>query len=637
MRLKQVLGRLYSSFSLLSRVRWWVVLLVMILLGGSLRILYGVAVRVQTTRDTQMLSLYVERLGALVSEQGVDMVLVDSSALLGRLFSTPVLGTTCYPMLIRPTGQLEYHFYRAGQYIGQEALEAMARSKDRHGTIRYTYQRQPQNEVLLTYTYLPELGVYVAVERDPHELTEGRLSLAHTMWLLFLVGVLLTFMLASMQLRRATRFVEALAGRLSSLACGEHPEPMPEGKTPVAVRLSKAVNTLTSWLTRTTVFTQAIGEKDLEAPYETLGEKDVLGQALLAMRERLREQQQETARQKEEESIRNWTNSSLADFGKTLREHGSNMEELSSEVLQQLVHHLGAVEGGFYISKHTSQGELVLELSAAFAYGRQKFLSKEVKLGEGLVGTCAQERQYIYLTEIPESYCTITSGVGETPPRALLLVPLKNEEHLYGVIELASLQAFAPHEIAFAQTLSESIAMTLMSTQSTQRMAELFKESQMQREQMREQEEQMRQNLEEMRATQEEMGRKTEKVVQLEGAVNECFLYGELDGELRIARANARCHALEQAWGIPLHVGALFTEVLTAAYGQLEGARYLQEVTQQLEQGNHYAIQFSLEREQTKAAVQLSLSVGHREGKRYASVYFVGAYFDGAGTCNGGQ
>lgn len=632
---KQFLRRFYSSFGLLSRLRWWVVLLVALLLGGSLRILFGVALRVQTARDTQMLALYVSRLGALVEARGGDVAQLDSAGLLRRMFSTPVLGTTCYPMLIRPTGQLEYHFYRAGQYIGQEALEAMARSKDRQGTIRYTYQRQPQREVLLTYDYLPELGVYVAVERDPHELTEGRLLLAHTMWLLFLGGVLLTFVLASVQLRGATHFVNALESRLSSLARGEHPESMPEGRTPMTLGLSRAVNTLINWLTRTTEFTQAIGEKELDAAYEPLGEQDALGQALLAMRERLREQQQETARQKSEESIRNWTNSSLADFSKTLREHGSNMEELSMAVLQQLVHHLGAVEGGFYISRRSPTGEEVLSLSAAFAYGRQKFLSQEIKLGEGLVGTCAQERQYIYMTEIPADYCTITSGIGETPPRALLLLPLKNEEHLYGVIELASLRAFAPHEIAFAQMLSESIAMTLMSTQSTQRMAELFKESQLQREQVREQEEQMRQNLEEMRATQEEMERKTEKVAQLEGAVNECFLYGELDGNLRIVRANSRCADLEQSWGVPLRPGALLSEVLTMAYGQLDGAKHLQEVSRQLDQGSHCVMQFSLERAQIRLVVQLSLSVGHREGEHYAGVYFVGAYFDGATSKEG--
>ena len=109
---------------------------------------------------------------------------------------------------------------------------------------------------------------------------------------------------------------------------------------------------------------------------------------------------------------------------------------------------------------------------------------------------------------MPESYIRITSGLGDASPRSLLLVPLKVDTQVYGIIELASFNEYLPHEIAFVEKLGESIASTLASVRAAQKNMQLIQQFQQQTEEMRAQEEEMRQNMEELQATQEEIARK---------------------------------------------------------------------------------------------------------------------------------
>jgi GAF domain-containing protein len=112
------------------------------------------------------------------------------------------------------------------------------------------------------------------------------------------------------------------------------------------------------------------------------------------------------------------------------------------------------------------------------------------------------------LTEVPDEYIRITSGLGEANPRALVMVPLKVDKEVYGIVELASFKPYEQHEIEFVEKLAETIASTLASVKAAQKNKNLIEQFQQQTEVMRAQEEEMRQNMEELQATQEEMARK---------------------------------------------------------------------------------------------------------------------------------
>jgi len=121
------------------------------------------------------------------------------------------------------------------------------------------------------------------------------------------------------------------------------------------------------------------------------------------------------------------------------------------------------------------------------------------------------EKQTIHLTEIPQNYIQITSGLGGSNPKSLLLVPMKMEKEVLGVIEIATFNEFEAHQIAFLEQASLSIASSLNMAETNKRTSELLEKTQQQAEEMAAQEEEMRQNMEELQATQEESSRRAEE------------------------------------------------------------------------------------------------------------------------------
>ncbi len=125
------------------------------------------------------------------------------------------------------------------------------------------------------------------------------------------------------------------------------------------------------------------------------------------------------------------------------------------------------------------------------------------------------------MTKVPDHYITITSGLGEANPRCILIVPLKLEDEVVGVIELASFTAYEDYHVKFMEKVGESIASTIITTENYQKNQDLLKKSGILTEQMRAQEAEIRHNMEEMHATHEEMERKTLEIERLLNIANE--------------------------------------------------------------------------------------------------------------------
>ncbi len=265
--------------------------------------------------------------------------------------------------------------------------------------------------------------------------------------------------------------------------------------------MAAAVETLATGLRGTSLFAESIGRGNYAVEYQPLGEKDVLGNALIEMRDNLK-------RVADDDKRRNWATEGMAIFGETLRKSTASIEELSDEILAGLVKYTKANQGGLYIVDNENQhSEPFLKLKACYAWDKKKFVDQKIHIGEGLAGQVWQEGEHVYITEVPHDYITITSGLGQANPRSVLITPLKVNEQVYGVLEMASFGEFAEHEIEFVAKIGESIASTLSSAQVNIRTQEMYRESTMLTEQMRAQEEEMRQNMEELMATQEELQR----------------------------------------------------------------------------------------------------------------------------------
>ncbi|MCU0450467.1 MAG: GAF domain-containing protein [Bernardetiaceae bacterium] len=282
-------------------------------------------------------------------------------------------------------------------------------------------------------------------------------------------------------------------------------------------------------------FAAEVGKGNFVAQLTPRSEGDELGQALLNMRDELK-------KAAEEEQRRRWAAEGNSQFADLLRTSNQDLKELANQVLAHLVKYLGANQGSlFTLEGQGKNAHLVLQ--AAYAYDKRKYLEKEVKVGVGLLGQAVLEGSPAYYTHLPNGYVEITSGLGETTPGSLLIVPLKIDELVYGAVEIASFEPLAPHQIDFVSRLSERIANTLATVKNNQKMRLMLEETQANSEQMRAQEEEMRQNMEELLATQEEMQRMQAELRKKETSLNalinqtETAIYS-LDNQFNVVIAN---------------------------------------------------------------------------------------------------
>ncbi len=231
-------------------------------------------------------------------------------------------------------------------------------------------------------------------------------------------------------------------------------------------------------------------------------------QKALEMEQLAAELQKSKAKEDEERFIVNGVNQ-LTDL---LRRKGNNYEELATEAIIFVVKHLQANQGAFFIAEDGVDGEEVLRLKGCYAYDRIKFADKVITIGEGLVGQSFLEKDSIYITDVPKEYIQITSGLGEALPKNVLIVPIKNENGIFGVIEIAAFEELKEYKQTFVHRCAENLAGAIQTLKVNLRTQSLLEESnrksvemEAQTEELRAQEEEMRQNMEEMEATQEQM------------------------------------------------------------------------------------------------------------------------------------
>ncbi|MGQ1945622.1 PAS domain S-box protein [Geofilum sp. OHC36d9] len=285
-------------------------------------------------------------------------------------------------------------------------------------------------------------------------------------------------------------------------------------------------------------FIENIRQDKLDIPLKNKDKKDPLTLSLISLREFMIESKQEQQRRRIEEEQRNWVTKGLAEFGEILRKSSDNLEELSYQIIRYLVNYMNINQGGVFLLENRKNGEQYFEMTACFAFDRRKYADKIINWGEGLIGRCGLEKETILLTDVPDDYIHITSGLGEANPGTILLVPLKTNDELYGVIELASFKVLEDFEIGLVEKSAESIASTIAMVKTNIQTNKLLRETQIQAEKMAQQEEELRQNLEEMRATQEESDRREVERKGILDAIDHAAISCEFDAAGNLLSVN---------------------------------------------------------------------------------------------------
>jgi signal transduction histidine kinase/CheY-like chemotaxis protein/HAMP domain-containing protein len=248
-----------------------------------------------------------------------------------------------------------------------------------------------------------------------------------------------------------------------------------EGVSGTWKRLTENVNELAGNLTRQVraigAVTSAVAAGDLTRTIsvEAAGEVAELKDNINAMVRSLRESVQASRDQE-------WLKSNLASIGSMMQGH-RDLEVVAELIMEELAPLLGAQHGTFFLSEE-SGGETRLRLIAGYGLRADKDAPIQYRIGQSLIGQVAKSKRAIVVDQIPPGYIRISSGLGEAPPANLAVMPIKFEDQVMGVVELASFSKFTPIQIDFLEQLTETLGVSVNAIIANARTDTLLEQSQ---------------------------------------------------------------------------------------------------------------------------------------------------------------
>lgn len=199
------------------------------------------------------------------------------------------------------------------------------------------------------------------------------------------------------------------------------------------------------------------------------------------------------ARAQEENERERWLKTGHATLLDQMRGE-QDLPTLSRTVITYLTKYLGAQVGVIYTTNSTE----ALHLTGSYAYPKRKKMIRDLDPGEGLAGQAVLERETIVVRDIPDDYVQINSTLGESAPKNLVMCPLIADTAVTGCLEIGSFESISDKQLDLLHSVSESVAIAIVSAQTRSRMKELLDDSQAQAEQLQSQQEELKSANEEL-------------------------------------------------------------------------------------------------------------------------------------------
>jgi len=223
-------------------------------------------------------------------------------------------------------------------------------------------------------------------------------------------------------------------------------------------------------------------------------------------------------------SEQDWLKTNLAKFSRMLQGQ-KDLLTVGRLILSELAPVVSAQHGVFYVLEPTRES---LRLLASYAYDKPGAIGTHLEMGQGLIGQCAVEKQKMLLTNPPQDYVQISSGLGHAAPHNIIVLPVVFEGQVKAVLELASFETFKPTHEAFLDQLMESIGIVLNTIEANMRTEDLLKQSQSLARQLQSRQEELQQTNQELQEKAQllvhqnaEVERKNSEVEQARQALEE--------------------------------------------------------------------------------------------------------------------
>ncbi|MFZ1205789.1 MAG: HAMP domain-containing protein [Candidatus Acidiferrales bacterium] len=227
-----------------------------------------------------------------------------------------------------------------------------------------------------------------------------------------------------------------------------------------------------------------------------------------------------TDRNKEQD----WLKTNLARFTGMLQGQ-RDLATVGRMLLSELAPLVNAQQGVIYREAEESEG---LVLLSTFADDGMDGHPQHLRLGDGLVGQCATEKKRMLVTDLPAQTVPIRSGLFESVPQNVIVLPVLFEDRVKAVIELATLNNFTASHLAFLEQLTSSIGIVLNSIEATMQTEGLLTQSQQlaaelqaQQRELQQTNEQLAQKAQQLAEQNVEVERKNQEIEQARRALEE--------------------------------------------------------------------------------------------------------------------
>jgi HAMP domain-containing protein/signal transduction histidine kinase/CheY-like chemotaxis protein len=203
-----------------------------------------------------------------------------------------------------------------------------------------------------------------------------------------------------------------------------------------------------------------------------------------------------------------WLKTNLARFSRMLQ-GVRDLATVSNLIMSELAPLVNAQYGVFYVARR-EDNETVLDLVASYGAESRDQLKPTFKLREGLIGQCAADKRGMLLTDTPNDFICIGSGLGHAPPASVAILPALFEDDVKAVIELASFNQFNETHQSFLDQLMESVGIVLNTIAATMRTEGLLKQSQLLTQELQARQTELTTKQEELHVTNEELQEKAQ-------------------------------------------------------------------------------------------------------------------------------
>jgi ligand-binding sensor domain-containing protein len=212
------------------------------------------------------------------------------------------------------------------------------------------------------------------------------------------------------------------------------------------------------------------------------------------------------------EKEQNWLNTGMSRFSAIISKNKDNAEILSKSIIVEFIEYLEVEQGALYLYNDDDENDPHLTLVASYAPDEERLIGRRLELNEGQVGASFTERKVIRIDNLPKGYAVISSGLGESFLQHLVVVPLKLNEIVIGVVEFLSFEPLSDFKVGFIEKTGETLTSLLTALRANEKTIKMLEQQKLHAEEFASHEEELRQNLEEMHATKEEADRHVEEL-----------------------------------------------------------------------------------------------------------------------------